>query len=144
MIDYEIFNVHLEDHRDKYVPIVHKWWKDWGWPPIDPNMLSTIGVMVKYNNEYICAGWIYQTDSLMCVSDFFISAKKKFTRNIRKESIKSLIAKLEELGKKLGFKAVYTSVRSQSLIKILLELDYGKESKTGIGDKNMTVFIKTI
>lgn len=143
--EFELFNVHLEEHREKYFPIVATWWTDWNWPVVNPSILSTLGVIVKLNDEYICAGWLYQTDSLMCVIDFFISSKKKFAdKEIRKKSLEQLIIKLEEIAKSLGFIAVYTSVRNPNLIHTLEKLEYGKDTATGTGDKNMTIFIKNI
>tara|TARA_R100001530_G_C4310211_1_gene152812 strand:+ start:618 stop:1049 length:432 start_codon:yes stop_codon:yes gene_type:complete len=143
-MEIEFFNVHNNEGKEKYYPIVSKWWEEWKWPSISPEFLSTTGAIIKHEDEYICAAWLYQTDSLMCVVDFFISVKKKFSGNLKKDSLKLLINKLEELAQSNGFKAVYTSVKSQPLINLLLELDYGKDSATEKGDINMTVFIKLI
>jgi len=144
-LEFEVFNIHKPDQRDKYYPIVEKWWKDWKWPPIGYEFLSTVGVIVKHNDKYVCAGWLYQTDSLMCVSDFFISSKDRgLDKIIRKEAIKELLLKIEAIAKNMGFRSVYTSVKNPNLIKTMLELDYGKDSTDGKGDQDMTVFIKKI
>jgi len=140
----EVFNIHKEKDREKYYPILCKWWVDWKWPPVHWHYLSTTGVMIKSGDEYLCAGWMYQTDSLMCVSDFFISTREKIDRQLRKDALKLVIKSIEGISKNKGFKTVYTSVKNRSLIKTLIELDYGKDSTTGKGDEDMTVFIKKI
>lgn len=141
---FEIFNIHNPEDYKKYYPIVKKWWKDWDWSPIEKEFLSTTGVIVKNQDEYICAGWLYKTDSLMSVIDFFISSKKKYSGNLRKKALKFLIEQLERLAKKQGFIAVYTSIKNNSLINTMLSMGYGKDSVDGQGDRDMTVFIKLI
>jgi len=134
----------VPQHFEYYYPIICNWWKEWNWPPVNPRCLPDDGIIIDEEGENICAGWLWLTNSSMCVVDLIVTAKKKFAGNLRKEALDYLIINLEQLATFRGFKEVFTCARNPYLIKKLLNLDYGKDSKTGQGDDNVTVFIKKI
>ena len=119
---------------DKDYPTVYQWWLDWGWQPIDPDMLPDIGLIVSNDGEDVCCVFIYKTDSFMCVIDWWIS-NKKASKQVRKGCIEYLIEGSIRKARDLGFKAVFTSIRNSNLIKKLE--DFGYKEK----DLQMTNFI---
>lgn len=143
MLKAEWFNINVDEHFNKYYPLVFKWWQDWKWQPIDPIMLPQNGIIIKdtESNEYICAGWLWVTDSAMCVIDLIISNRAYKNKELRKQGFIELIKTLEVMAKKLEFKAIFTTTKHDSLIKSFETLDYAKDGKK---DENMTVFIKKI
>ena len=111
-----------------------------------PKFLPTNGIIIKYKDEYVFAGFLYSTDSSMSIIDFIVSSKKKYEGDIRKQCLIKLIKTLEGLSISLGFKAIFTCASSKeaNLVNNLLELGYGEGSKGGKGDQNMITFIKKI
>ena len=97
---------------------VYKWWIDWKWKPISPEFLPLTGIMISNDGKDICCAWIYRTDSSMCVADFFISDRYS-NKKLRKGCVEFLINKLIEEANRLGFKAIFSSVRNQNLINKL-------------------------
>jgi len=143
MLKAEWFNINDDNDFDKYYPLVSKWWQDWKWQPIDPIMLPQNGIVIKdcESNEYICAGWLWITDSAMCVIDLIISNRSYKNKEFRKQAFVELIKTLETIAKKLQFKAIFTTTKRKSLINTFEFLDYAKDGKK---DESMTVFIKKI
>ena len=75
-------------------------------------MLPRVGIIV---NE-MCAAWIYQTDSCMCVVDWYISDRNA-DKATRKGAIEYLLEITAEEAKRLGYSVIFSSVRNQSLIR---------------------------
>jgi len=143
MLKAEWFNINDDSDFDKYYPLVFKWWQDWKWQPINPIMLPQNGIIIKdtENNQYICAGWLWITDSAMCIIDLIISNRNYKNKQLKKQAFIELIKNLETIARKLEFKAIFTTTKHDSLIKSFESLDYAKDGKK---DQNMTVFIKKI
>ena len=63
-----------------YETILMEWWKDWGWTPPPKDFLpqeGTGGMMVlDPDGTPICAGFIYITNSKVCLIEFIVSNKK--------------------------------------------------------------------
>lgn len=58
------------------------------------DMLSLKGLIVENNNQKICAGWLYTTNSNIAMIEFVI-ANYEAPREIRKQSLKKLLTALE-------------------------------------------------
>ncbi len=59
MLRAERFNLRIEEDFDKFYFTLEKWWKDWEFTPMMPNLLSTNGIMVSKDNKNVCAGWLF-------------------------------------------------------------------------------------
>ncbi len=136
-----LFNLRKKEDSDFYYPIITKWWEDWKWDcPVMIKSLPETGVMISNNGIFICCGFLYRTDSKICIIGWIISSRDKKYRQLRKDSIELLIITLEELGKKMGFISVFMPAKDLSLIKRLEKHGYNKDK----ADLNMTNFIKDI
>lgn len=118
----EIFNIFdLKDN--KYLDILNDWYIKRNWQPIPA---SKTGIMI-FDNEPICAGWLYSTDSAVCMIGNIISgfceAKKK------KEAFKKLLAKLEEEAKNKGFTIILFFVTIDSLANIAEQQGFERTGK---------------
>lgn len=116
----ELFNVRLD--TEKYA-LVEKWWKDRNWEVPHSSFLSTIGIMIYKDNEPICAGWLYQTDSLMAIVGFIIANTTTMGKT-KKDAIKLLLIKIEETAKNLGFASISMPTSSNSIAKLGVNLGY--------------------
>lgn len=103
--------------EDSYKSVLCKWWADWRWTAPSFDMLPSTGVIVSIDGNDICAGFLYQTDSKMAWVEYIISNFEYKDRENRKKAIEFLINVLSELGKDNGFKYLYTSLKSKSLIE---------------------------
>lgn len=112
-------------------PELCTWWKFWRFPAptIDmlPNNLKD-GVMIYFNNQNACSGFLYRTPSSFCWFEFVISNPEIKDRKVRREALSLLINTITELAKELGFKTVYSSLNNQNLINTYLDCGFTKGS----------------
>lgn len=140
MFEYEIFNIRTQEDFNKYYPLLESWWvgKGANWTPIHPNLLSSKGVIIKYKDKYICAGWVYCTDSLYGIINWLVTNNEKNQGKIKKEALKLLLKKLEEIGVTLGIQLIYIPMETNSIKKILEKESYIRTSN------NISEFFKQI
>jgi|TARA_R110001599_G_scaffold2784_2_gene15147 hypothetical protein len=121
-----------------YDNILCAWWKDWKWTAPKKDFLPDMGYMVYYNDEPICAGYMYVTNSNVVLLEWIISNFKFKDRKIRKEALLMLVETITSLAGSLGKKYVYSLLKSKSLIDIYQEIGYLK------GDSNTQEMIKKL
>tara|TARA_R100000935_G_C2833003_1_gene166301 strand:- start:1 stop:402 length:402 start_codon:yes stop_codon:yes gene_type:complete len=121
-----------------YDNILCAWWKDWKWTAPRKDFLPDMGYMVYYNDEPICAGYMYVTNSNVVLLEWIISNFKFKDRKIRKEALLMLVQTITSLATSLEKKYVYSLLKSKSLIELYEDLGYMK------GGKNGTEMIKKI
>lgn len=123
---FQLFNVRTDKERYE---IVKNWWLDRKWDVPGIGALSTTGVMIYNNNQPVCAAWIYQTDSLVAMVGFIISDLKTNGR-VKKNSLKLLLVKIEEITTNMGFKVIFLPVATDSIAKLgTKELSYVSTGK---------------
>lgn len=116
MIHYKIINLHNLEDYNKYYPILIQWWQEKDWTIQPAELLSSTGVMVFKDDKPICAGWLYSTDSLMCLIGNVISSRDN--GKVKYQAIKFLLEKLIEEARKRLNKAVLFFVTVDSIAKI--------------------------
>ena len=87
-----------------YDDILVQWWRDWRWTPPKKDFLPEMGYMVYYNDEPICAAYLYITNSKVVLLEFIISNFKFKDKLIRKEALLMLIETVTSLAAGLGKK----------------------------------------
>lgn len=118
---YQLFNVRLD--RERYL-IVKNWWLEKKWDVPVSESLSSTGIMIYYQDQPICAAWLYQTDSLVAMVGFII-ADSNTRGKIKKNSIKFLLEKLEDVARSMGFKLIFLPVATDSVARLSIkELNY--------------------
>ena len=66
-MDFNIIKLNPSDYEEVLV----NWWKDWGWTPPPKEFLPEDGeggVMVLHNEQPICAGFVYFTNSKVSIT----------------------------------------------------------------------------
>ena len=126
---YELFNVRKKEDFDKYYPLLKNWWeeKGKGLQAIATQFLSTRGIIIKDNDKYICAAWLYTTDSLYGVINWIITNNDSDPK-IKKKCIEFMLNKLEDYAKFLGIEIIYITMGTRSLKKILSKQGFGMAS----------------
>lgn len=112
-----MFSVRLLEKDDYYTLV--KWWKWHRFPAPASDCLPNDGkggVMISKEGVDIAAGFLYFTNSNLCWLEFIVS-NPEYRADDRAEGIQRLIHELTRIAKNNGFKAVFTSVKNQNLIK---------------------------
>lgn len=96
------------------------WWPSWDIPPtIDILDNLKYGIIISYNNQNVCAGFIYFTNAKgFGLLEYVVSTYKVKDKSIRKEALELLIVALLDIAKKQGVHTVFSSLQSDHLIKI--------------------------
>jgi|DEB0MinimDraft_10_1074344.scaffolds.fasta_scaffold53065_2 hypothetical protein len=106
-------NYREEDYKD-----LQKWYNhyatgEWVCPPVEILPTDT-GLVVEYEGEKICAGFIYLTNSKIAALEFTI-ANYDTNKEIRRHAITLLLTKLIELAKNKGYKFIFSSTNNAGL-----------------------------
>ena len=112
-----------------YDSILVKWWKDWGWEPTPKDFLPQDGkggLMIMDEDEPVCAGFIYTTNSSVAWADWIVSSKTYRKKPERQQAIVLLVEKLEEAARHSGYKYLYALIKHKGLINTYKELGFVK------------------
>lgn len=124
-----------------YENILLGWWNDWNFaaPPKDSLPFDGKGgFMCMYEDEPVCAGFLYLTNSKICWVDWIISSKTFRKKPFRQQCILTLLQNLTETGKSKGCKYSYALIKHRGLIESYKELGYSE------GDSYTSEMIKTL
>jgi|TARA_R110002012_G_scaffold307658_1_gene513288 hypothetical protein len=114
-----------------YDNILCAWWKDWRWTAPAKDFLPERGYMVYYNDEPICAGYMYITNSNVVLLEWIVSSFKFKDKKIRKEALYMLIETITSLARGLDKKYVYSLLKNKPLIQLYSELGFVKGGDNG-------------
>jgi hypothetical protein len=112
-----------------YENILVGWWNDWGWTPPAKDFLPESGeggIIVYIDEEPICAGFMYITNSSVAWVDWIISSRTYREKILRRVALKTLIERLTHACSISGSKYIYALLKNQSLIKVYEEEGYAK------------------
>jgi hypothetical protein len=99
------------------------WWKHYpGWQAIAPENLPKVGFVIEGEEDPICAGFLYQTDSAVCWLEWIVTNPKIKARE-KYDAISYLIDVICDEARGLGFKVIYTSSNQSGLMKLLKRKD---------------------
>lgn len=126
----------------EYVPADHRllstWWKLQDWPTIPQEMLPKTGMIVENDDHMpICAGFLYKTDSKVCLLEFIIANPLSDTIE-RGQALDVLIEDLVAQAKKMDFSMVFTMAGNSRLIQRY------QEHKFQLTDKGVTHFVRQV
>ncbi len=136
---YELFNVRKEEDFNKYYALLKTWWDGKGgqWEAIRPEFLSSRGMIIKDKDKYVCAAWLYTTDSAFGVINWVISNNESDPKT-KKKCLEFMLGKLEDYARFLGVGVIYMTMETRSLKNILSEQGFLKTSN------NISEFFKQI
>lgn len=129
--------VRLIEKRD--YEILCEYWKFWKFPPppmefLPNNGLGGLKIVIKddQGTEHIaCAGFLYETNSKCAWLEFVVSNPNIRDKKIRHEALEDLVRYLTVQAQQKGFGYVFSSLKSESLIKIFEQVGYSiSNSKT--------------
>ncbi len=89
--------------------IIQEWWKLHGSFAPKPQHLSSTGLIIEADNP-LCAGWLYNTDSKICVFEFVVS-NPNVDKHLRDAALTLLIEEIKKLASDRGYELIYSSVK---------------------------------
>lgn len=98
--------------------MLQEWWLAHASYPPRPEHLSTTGIIVEADNRPVCAGWLYKTDSKICVFEFVV-CDPFAEKETRDAALTLLIETIKNIASENGDSLIYTSVGSQKYINRL-------------------------
>ncbi len=110
-----------------YENILTKWWSDWGWESPSKDFLPQDGlggIMVYDEDEPICAGFVYVTNSSVSWVDWIISSKTYRKKPQRGDALIMLVDALTAICKSNGAKYSYALIKHGGLTNIYESLGY--------------------
>jgi len=128
-------------NENDYDTILVQWWRNWGWEPIDKEFLPEDGkggLMVLDDEEPVCAGFMYATNSKVAWVDWIVSSDTYRKKPERSEAIKLLVETLTNICRNTGHKYSYALIKHPGLSELYEELGYVK------GDKQVSEMIKLL
>ena len=124
-----------------YDNILVGWWSQWRWSAPAKDMLpqnGAGGIMISKGGEYICAGFVYFTNSKTAWIEYIISNPGYKNREDRKNALNMLINVLSVYVEQEGYKYIYTSLKNKHLIDRYADCGFLS------GDKNCQEMIKIL
>ena len=118
---------------DKHGDAMFSWYEGHGWPSLPKAMFPTVGFVV----EGLCAGWLYQSDSVVCWFEWIVSNPEAEKRQVHKalaELYDHAIIQSEEL----GYSSIFSSFNHKGLIRL------AEKKGFQVTDTNMTNLVRTI
>jgi hypothetical protein len=128
-------------NENDYDNTLVQWWHNWGWEPIDKEFLPEDGkggLMVLDDEEPVCAGFMYATNSKVAWVDWIVSSDTYRKKPERSEAIKLLVETLTNICRNTGHKYSYALIKHPGLSELYEELGYVK------GDKQVSEMIKLL
>lgn len=120
------FNIRNTDEND--YKTLCEYWKFWRFPAPPIEMLPNNGrdgIIVSFNGDIVCAGFLYATSSSSLFwCEYIVSNPNVKDKIIRKESIKILINTISEMAKNMGAKMIFTSLKNQNLVNSYKDCGY--------------------
>jgi hypothetical protein len=94
----------------RHLPLIQGWYKERGMDPVNPSGLPEIGIVT----DRVCAGFLWQTDSSVCIAGGVISDPKAPPKKLEK-ALRWCIESLYRHGYELGFREVTAYTRLASV-----------------------------
>ena len=103
---------------EKDYDIIGRWWRKHGSYIPAPEYLSQTGLIIEIDNEPVAAGFLYKTDSAICVFEWVV-VNPETEKESRDKALDYLIESAIEWSEKAGFKVIYSSLKEKKFIKRL-------------------------
>lgn len=113
------------------------WWVAHKWPIIPEVALPKVGLVIENKGIPVCAGFLYQTDSVMAWLEFIVSNPACDTME-RGQALDLLIEDLSAYAKELGFMSLFTSSNHTRL------MERYKEHNFQLSDSGVSHFVRNL
>ena len=105
--------------------MISKWWELHGsFVPHEEHLPNT-GFVIEFNKLPVCAGFLYRTDSKICVFEFVVSDPEA-TKEVKNVCLNELITQVTAWSKENKFSLIYTSIAIPRYISRLIEQGFIK------------------
>ncbi len=105
-----------------------EWWAYSRFPAPPKEYLPNHGFgglkITDENGIDVCAGFLFETNSSLAWLEFIVASPEIRDKEVRKEALTDLIRYLTVHAQQKGFKSVFASLTSKSLIEKYIEVGY--------------------
>jgi len=101
--------------QDEHEQLRKDWNESYGWPFIGHQFLPETGFVAYVNDKPACMGFLYKTDSKICILEWVLS-DKKLDYKIRQEGINLVIEEAKRVAK-TDFKAMLSFIKNERLLE---------------------------
>lgn len=98
--------------------MMFQWWREHDSFSPRPEHLSPYGIIIEIGEEPICCGFMYNTDSKICVFEFVV-CNPEADKMDRDEALGLMIDQAILWSRDRGYKLIYTSIGIQKYIQRL-------------------------
>lgn len=135
-MELNLRELNTEDYNTTLCP----WWEAYGFTPPQREFLPENGeggLIVYEGEEPVCAGFLYETNSLTAWSEWIIS-DKNYRGEYKDEAVSLLIQGIEDSAKDKGFRFIFANNNNRALVK------HYKNNGYTVGCTDSTEIIKAI
>ena len=111
--------------------MIADWWKGHGWPPIEYDKLPKIGIIVENNKNPLVAGFLYMTDTNMCMPHWIV-ANPEISLKELKPAMKTLFDAFEREALRADKPILWTSCGTRSVIAQFKRAGYNVGDSTAV------------
>lgn len=107
----------LKLFEEKDYPEVCRWWTTQDWPLLPLEALGDIGMIAWNDAVPLAAGWLYMMTKYWCLIEWMVVNPDAPMKD-RKLGLELILDRLKSEGQSFGAKAVFSSLRSNGLIRM--------------------------
>jgi hypothetical protein len=106
-------------------PVLERFWEERNFPSPPPEFLPPTGLLVKYEDTIVCAGFLFKTDAKVACIGHLIS-NPSTPGVIRNSALNLLLVSLESIARKEGFGMISSSTNLERLMRRYEKLGFIK------------------
>lgn len=125
-------DIRIAKHSD--YKTLEEWWGFWRFSSPSPSSLPQYskeefnGLIVSKDGKDIACGFLYETNSNMCLIEFIVT-NPKTTAQEREEGILTVLEELSASAKELGYAIAFSSLKNENLINKYLKAGFIEGTK---------------
>ena len=116
---------------------ISSWWTQRNMMVIDRALLPETGFVVHKEDQKVCCGWMYQTDSSIAWLGW-LTTNPEFDTMGRQRALEKLILHFIDAAKSEGYAALFAETNNDSLKKRYENTGFNK------GDENSSQFLRRL
>lgn len=100
---------------EQHYSTISKWWERQKWPVVPLSHLSSTGIVISYDGKIAAAGWVYKTDSSVCLLEMIV-ADPDVKGEPRELVLSCLLDTAKLTAKSMGFNTIFMLTGNKSLM----------------------------
>lgn len=111
--------IQLRPYVDTDYPMLLEWWAGHSWPSIPASVLPALGMIAENDGNPVAAAWCYLDNSRPVGFMEWIVTNPANSPRLSAQALCHVISGLQAAAKQIGYQAIFTSCRQESLARLL-------------------------